>query len=300
MAMQEALKAHLASGVTTLARAWSVVRRDGVALGFTDHDVALEFDGLRYEPSSGMTASALAQSTGLSVDNTESYGALSSEAISEADILAGRYDGAQVTAYLVNWADVAQRQRVFAGTIGEISRGGGSFTAELRGLTEALSRETGLVYHPRCGAVFGDKRCGFDAVAAGFVIEATVDAVAEGRILSFTRLDDFADRWFEKGRAEVLDGAAAGLVGVVKNDRLAASGARRVELWQALGAPIAAGDRVRLVVGCDKRVVSCKTKFGNFENFRGFPHIPGEDWLTSYPVASGANDGGSLVAGRDS
>ena len=98
---------------------------------------------------------------------------------------------------------------------------------------------------------------------------------------------------FEKGRFTVLSGAAAGLVGVVKNDRLAADGSRAVELWQALGAEVAAGDLVRLEAGCDRRAETCRLKFNNFSNFRGFPHIPGEDWLNAYPVQGSGNDGGS-------
>ena len=126
MGYSEAFKAHLASGCTTLARAWAITRTDGVELGFTDHDVALTFEGLRFAPESGMTARAVAQNTGLAVDNTESFGALSSEAINEANILAGRYDGAEVRAWIVNWADVSQREMVFRGSVGEITRAGGA------------------------------------------------------------------------------------------------------------------------------------------------------------------------------
>ena len=85
-----------------------------------------------------------------------------------------------------------------------------------------------------------------------------------------------------------------GLSGFVKSDRLTADGARRVELWQRLGAELAPGDLVRLEAVCDKRGVTCQQKFNNFVNFRGFPHVPGEDWLTSYPTSQGVNDGGSL------
>lgn len=294
MAMSEGLKAHLATGVTNICRAWAVTRRDGLVLGFTDHDMKLAFGGVAFMPETGMTASAVAQSTGLSVDNTEALGALSSEAVTEDDILAGRFDGAEVVAWTVNWADVTERAMVFRGTLGEISRGEGAFTAELRGLTEVLSRETGMVFHPRCSAVLGDGRCGFDTDASGYSVEVSLDGVESGRVFSFEELTGFEDRWFEKGRFAVLDGAAAGLVGVVKNDRLASDGSRKVELWQSIGAAIAAGDRVRIVAGCDRRGETCRLKFDNFDNFRGFPHIPGDDWLNSYPVASGGNDGGSL------
>ena len=296
MAYSEELKAHLASGCTTLARAWAIARADGRVLGFTDHDVGLSFEGVDFEPDSGMTAKAIARGTGLSVDNSESYGALSSAAISEADILAGRYDGAEVTAWLVNWADVSERAMLFRGSIGEVTRAAGAFTAELRGLTEALGIEQGRIYHPRCAAVLGDGRCRFDLGTNGYALEIAAETVEEGRVFGFASVAGFEDRWFEKGRFRVLSGAAAGLIGVIKNDRVSGAGARTVELWQRLGAEVAAGDMVRLEAGCDKRADTCRLKFDNFLNFRGFPHIPGEDWLVSYPVQSGANDGGSLFA----
>jgi len=296
MAYSEELKAHLASGCTTLARAWAIARADGRVLGFTDHDVGLSFEGIDFEPDSGMTAKAIARGTGLSVDNSESYGALSSAAISEADILAGRYDGAEVTAWLVNWADVSERAMLFRGAIGEVTRAAGAFTAELRGLTEALGIEQGRIYHPRCAAVLGDVRCRFDLGTNGYALEIAAETIAEGRVFDFASVAGFEDRWFEKGRFRVLSGAAAGLIGVIKNDRVSGAGARTVELWQRLGAEVATGDMVRLEAGCDKRADTCRLKFDNFLNFRGFPHIPGEDWLVSYPVQSGANDGGSLFA----
>ena len=94
-----ALDLHLQTGATTVARAWSITRRDGLQLGFTDHDLPLVFDGLSFLPETGMIARALTQSSGLAVDNSEALGVLSDARISEADINAGLYDGAEVTTW---------------------------------------------------------------------------------------------------------------------------------------------------------------------------------------------------------
>ena len=59
-----ALQAHLDTGATTLARAWLLTRVDGVRYGFTDHDRDLSFDDVVFRADSGLTAKALAQSTG--------------------------------------------------------------------------------------------------------------------------------------------------------------------------------------------------------------------------------------------
>lgn len=293
MSYPQALKDHLAGGVTTLARAFAVRRKDGVVLGFTDHDRDLDFDGITFRAGSGMTAKAIQQGTGLSVDNTEAFGALRSDAITEEDILAGRYDGAEVKGWLVNWADVSVRALQFRGTLGEIVRSGGAFNAELRGLAEALNQPQGVIYHARCSAILGDGRCGFDLDQAGYSEERVVETVEDRRVFRFADFAGYEDRWFEKGRFRVLTGKAAGLVGSVKNDRIRTGTSREVELWQALGMAPQPGDMVRIEAGCDRRADTCRLKFANFDNFRGFPDIPGEDWLMSYPVGAGINDGGS-------
>ena len=293
MALSEELQAHLETGVTHLARCWAVERRDGLILGFTDHDLPLEFEGIRFSPTSGLTAKALEQTTGLSVDNTEAMGVLSGAAVTEADIEAGRYDGAEVRSWLVNWSDATQRVMQFRGSIGEIQRAGGAFTAELRGLTEALNQVQGRVFQKPCSAVLGDTTCRFDLDQPGYVAEVAVETIHDGKFLRFASLGGFEDRWFERGRYVVQSGAAAGLVGLVKNDRLM-DGGREVELWEAVRAPLLVGDMIRIDAGCDRRPKTCRLKFDNFVNFQGFPTIPGEDWLMSAPRREGLNDGGSL------
>lgn len=289
----EALKEHLRSGATTVCRAFAVTRRDGKVLGFTDHDRDLRFEGIDFQAESGLTAKAIQQATGLSVDNTEAFGALRSDAITEQDILAGRYDGAEVRGWLLNWQDVSVRALQFRGTLGELVRSGGAFTAELRGLAEQLNQAQGFVFHARCSAILGDKRCRFDLGRAGYSSQRLVEETEDARVFRFTSIPGFDDRWFEKGRFKVLNGHAKGLIGIIKNDRLKTSGVREIELWQSLGMAPAPGDAVLIEAGCDRQADSCRLKFENLRNFRGFPDIPGEDWLMSYPVKVGVNDGGS-------
>ena len=290
---QEQLTAHLQTGATTVCRAWAVQRRDGTWYGFTDHDRDLDIDGKIYRADTGMSAGALQQSTGLAVDNTDVIGVLSDASLKESDIQAGRFDGAEVSAWLVNWADPAQKALQFRGSLGELKRSKGAFQAELRGLTEALNQPQGRVYQSPCSAVLGDGNCRFDLTGSGYVTEISVESVEDRRLFAFSNLDHFDDRWFERGRFTVLSGACEGLIGLVKNDRLSQDG-RKVELWETLGAPIAAGDLVRLEAGCDKRAETCRLKFNNFLNFQGFPHVPGEDWLMTYPSDNQPLDGGSL------
>jgi uncharacterized phage protein (TIGR02218 family) len=290
--MHEGLKSHLESGLTTIAHAWAIERKDGVILGFTDHDRDLVFNGITYRADTGLSALSLAQSTGLSVDNTEAIGALSDLSIREDEIEQGRFDGAEVRAWLVNWTDVNQRWRQFRGTIGELRRADGGFQAELRGLTEALNRPLGRVYQKPCSAVLGDDDCGFNLNAPEYSIDVSLEVVDRSRIFRWTGFDGFAADWFARGRMQVLDGAAVGLWGMIKHDRLD-GGVRAIELWEPIRAPLQTGDTVRLSAGCDKRSETCRLKFRNLANFRGFPDLPGDDWLMAVPKSTGANTGGS-------
>ncbi|WP_417587528.1 DUF2163 domain-containing protein [Pararhodobacter oceanensis] len=272
---------------TTRARVWALERRDGQVMGFTDHDRDLAFDGLLFRAGTGMSASAIVQATGLAVDNTEAVGALSDAGLREADILAGRYDDAALTIWEVDWRDVSWRRVLFRGSLGEITRAGGAFRAELRGLTEPLSKRGGRVFGAVCPAVLGDADCGFDLAQAGFFAEVELRAVAEvGAILTLPELPEFAADWFADGHLRITSGAAAGLSAQVRRDEIA-EGARILHLWAAPGAAPVAGDRVRIAAGCDKRFETCRLKFLNQLNFRGFPHLPSDDWLIATPRVEG-------------
>lgn len=290
--MSDAFKAHLQSGRTTLCRAWAVTRKDGVQLGFTDHDCPLSFEGITFKPDSGLTAKALQQGTGLAVDNTEAMGVLSDAAIREEDIDAGRFDGAEVRAWLVNWAAPDVRWLQFRGSLGEIRRAGGAFHAELRGLTEALNTPQGRIYQKPCTAVLGDAACRFDLSQPGYRAELAAEDVQDAREFRWNTLPGYEPGWFQRGRLTVLSGAAEGLWGVIKQDRLDGE-LRVIALWEPLGLEIAPGDLIRLDPGCDKRLETCRLKFANLVNYQGFPDIPGEDWMVAVPRSSNANTGGS-------
>lgn len=290
--LNSALETHLDTGVTTTCRCWALSRRDGVVMGFTDHDTVLAFDGISFKPDTGLNALALQQSTGLSVDNTEALGALSDSAIREDEIEAGRYDGAEVRAWLVNWADVDTRQLQFRGTIGELKRAGGAFEAELRGLTEALNVPLGRTYQKSCSAVLGDEECTFDLDTPGYVSERAAEVVTDRRVFRFADMAGFAPDWFRHGVLKVQGGAASGLQGMIKRD-IVEGDARVIELWHPLGAEVAAGDLLRIEAGCDKRMPTCQFKFNNLLNFQGFPDISGDDWTISDPTRSPRLDGGS-------
>jgi hypothetical protein len=210
----EEMAARIESGAATLCHAWVLTITDGEVLGFTDHDRDLALDGVVCRAASGWTAGAAAAEVGLAAGTLAVGGALDSEALTETDIAAGRYDGARVEVWRVDWARPDLRVRLWVGTIARLQRDGDRFLTDLQGPLAALERVVGRTYGRDCDAVLGDSRCGVD--------------------------------------------------------RAAFPG-----------------------MGCDKRWTTCVGAFANGINFQGFADIPGDDFLTAYPVEGGRHDGAS-------
>jgi uncharacterized phage protein (TIGR02218 family) len=287
------LAAHLASGTTTLCHCWKLVPRGNAALGFTDHDEEVFFDGVTFRASTGFEASEIESSLGLSVDNLDAAGALQSPELSAERLDAGDFRNAEVEIWLVNWQDASQRVLLRKGHIGEIRRTEQAFTAEVRGLAHVLDQVKGRVFAYPCDAELGDARCGVDLDLPAFRGTGLVAANEGNRRFRVTGLEPFADGWFARGRLDWLTGANAGRSADVKSFR--AAGAVHVELWQKAAYPVAVGDGFEIRAGCDKQFPTCKAKFANIMNYRGFPHMPGTDFVGSYAVRGGNNDGGSRL-----
>jgi uncharacterized phage protein (TIGR02218 family) len=288
-----ALQDKLDAGATTLCRCWLITRSDGARQGFTDHDEDIVLDGVTCRADTGLTGSEATQNLGLAVDTSELAGALSSDSLSEDELVAGRYDAAEVELWLVDWSEPDLRILLAKGTLGEIRREGNAFTAELRGLSERLAQDSGRLYITTCSADLGDARCKIDLADPAFRGSGAVTALIATSTFSASGLEAFEDGWFTAGKLTFTGGANAGLSVEVKSHRKA--GAVTLELWQAMPQPIVVGDAFTVTAGCDKRFQTCRDKFDNVVNFRGFPHIPGNDFVVSYPLqGEPGNDGSSL------
>jgi uncharacterized phage protein (TIGR02218 family) len=282
------MSAALASGVTKFAHVLRIVRRDGETFAFTDHDRALAFDDLTCEPAQGLSIGAIEKSLGLSVDTASIAGALSSQAITEADLARGLWDGARVDLYRVDWTDPNVRMHLFAGRIGEAKRGNSVFEAELRGLQAPLNTPVGRVFSRYCDADLGDARCGKDIETSAYRGEGVVTSVNSSSAFSASGLGAFESGWFARGLV-AWDAGGESEVAVHRVE----GGESIIELLDAPGAALSEGAGFSIYAGCDKSFASCQAKFANTLNFRGFPHMPGNDALQAGPDKDEPLDGGS-------
>ena len=294
-AIPPVLQAKLDTGVTTLAQAWKLTRRDGVVAGFTDHDRDLEFDGVSFRAGTGFAASEATERFDLSVEGGDIAGALDGDGLKEGDLAAGKYDAAEIETWLVDWSDVTLRVLTAKGFLGEVRREGIAFIAEIRGLADLLAQESGRLYTAKCNADLGDARCRVDLGDPARRGSGTVDVLLGTSIFVAGGLAGFGDGVFTAGRLMWTGGANAGAAIEVKLHRVG-DGEVMLSLWQAMPDAMATGDTFTVTAGCDKTLATCRDRFANSDNFRGFPHIPGNDFIMSYPTPGtlSAESGGSL------
>lgn len=266
----------LAGPVTSTAYGWRLERGDGVTLGFTSHDRDVGVDGVLLRASPGMLPSSIVESVGLETDGLEVAGALTSSAIVSDDLVCGRWDAARLEIFLFDWSDPEAGKRILAaGELGAVSFSSSAFESELLGLTRRLDRPVVPQTSPSCRASFCDAACGLNAARFRQVRRAlstaneniTLDSAVAADIFSYGQL-----RW--------LKGANTGLT-----EEIVSNGAIVVTVSRSPHFPVEAGAMIELTEGCDKRLETCASRFNNAINFRGEPHLPGNDLLTRYPGA---------------
>jgi uncharacterized phage protein (TIGR02218 family) len=287
-------QAHLNGEATTHCYCWKLERKDGLVLGFTDHDAPLAFDGVTFEPQTGFNATQAESELGLSVSTMDVEGALSSEAIDAEDIRQGKYDGATVETFLVNWTDVSQRLLMRKSVIGRIELTDGAFKVELQSLAATADKRVGRLVTRRCDAELGDTRCGVNVQTASHKVTGAVLATIRQGMFRVSGLEEKPERWAEHGRLHWVTGALSGQVSTVVLQQQDATGIT-VTLETVPLAPVLIGDTFELIAGCDHTFETCKAKFANGLNFRGFPHLPGDEAVYAYPNGNAIFDGAALV-----
>ena len=259
--------------LTSIAMCWRVERNDGAGLALTSHDRAILSDAVVHQPAPGLVPAAVKRNLGIEPHSAEVAGALSSDALNERDLGLGRWDAARISLSAVDWRDPAAIPiGLIAGELGTTSIDGESFSAELRGAAAKLEEPVCPATSAECRATFGDKKCRVDL--AGRTIVARVVASSDGELT----LDRAIEDRYLLGRIRYLSGANCGLMSIVIGVDSPTISVRDIPR-----AMVEEGCRVELREGCDKRFETCRDRFSNAINFRGEPHLPGNDLLTRYP-----------------
>lgn len=282
-AISPELRAHYAQGSTTIARCWRFERTDGAVVAVTTCARDLLYLGEVYHSKEGVNPTAISQQVGAVVANSEVTGTLSSDLATEAEFLAGLWDGCKYAIFEVNYRDLSMGRLMLAsGTLGDLKVGRSSFNAEMRGLAQALQQTNGKVVTKNCTAQFGDARCKVDL--APITVAGAVTSVTNRRLIIDTSRAESAD-YFGAGLFRVTSGAMNGEE--MEIDTFAAG---EFSLVLPLSQNPEIGMTYEAVPGCRKRLTEdCKDKWVNVLNFRGFPNIPGADKVLGMGGTEGTN-----------
>lgn len=269
------LKTHLQGEALTVCTLWKITRADATVFGFTDCSRDITYSGTDYLAATGHTPSSIKTTSTLGVDNLEVASVLDSSTITEADIQAGLWDFAQVEIMLVNYLSLADGHMMLRkGWFGNVKTGRNNFIAELRGMMQPLQQTIGRVYTPACDAVLGDARCG--VTLGSYTVTGAVTTATSARVFTDTARTE-ADGYFDGGLITWTSGNNDTYQMEVKTSTAAGV----ITLQQEMPNATVIGDTYSLSAGCDKLLATCKTKFSNVVNFRGFPHVPGQDKMVA-------------------
>ncbi|MDD9841981.1 MAG: DUF2163 domain-containing protein [Alphaproteobacteria bacterium] len=269
----------LAAEIATLCRCWRLQRKDNTVLGLTDHDASVTFQNTKYLADSGMTPTALETGADLARDGMEMSGILGSPHLAADDLRNGLYDGCDVQLWLVDWQNPTHGLRLMQGTFGQVRCIGDKFTVVLEGQASNLQQAIGRTFQKKCDAILGDKRCSVNLTQNAYSTATILRQVGK-LVLVVDKLSTYAAGWFVQGEIAFTTGKLAGARVAIRDDVIEAT-TRRLTLWQSLSNLPSVNDRVTLIAGCDKSFATCQTKFSNYRNFRGMPHMPAESLLVS-------------------
>lgn len=267
---------HLAGELQQRALCVRVTRADGTVMGFTSFDDNLTVGGVEYEAAFAVEISDLRASAGTGVDNAEVLGALVSSRITDTDILAGLYDGAEFSFFEVIWSDTSLGSMIYAeGSLGEFTMEmPGRYRSELRSHSQRLQQNIVEMFQASCQVKqLGDHRCKVDLAA--FQSSHGVASVTSLTVVTFASNSE-ATGYYRSGRVEFTSGANDGFDMEIK-EHVLSGGQAVITLQQAFPFEVEVGDTAILEAGCDRRLLTCENVFDNTINHRGFPFLPGTE-----------------------
>lgn len=275
---------HFAGSTLTVATcAYLQSSIGGLSVGVTSHSSDLSglpgYPGVTFKMVAGPTPSRVEHPEGLSPTNMEQDLFMLSGIISEADVLAGKWDHGPGIAFDVNFLALDMGQLIIErGHLGRHEQNGPMIRLELRGLNDALSQMIGRVTEPLCSADVYDPQCKLDPVARGEVHNGTITTATSQTVFRASALTQGAE-YFDNAKGSFLTGPNAGFP--FHND-VWDPATKQFSLRTPLPFMPTVGDTFTVLRGCKKREGDCAAR-NNVINIRSFPHTPTIEQMQRLP-----------------
>lgn len=257
----------------TVATCIRIARKDGVVIGFTNHDVKLTVGGVDYLPLPALERIVMKLRNNAEVSNQDFVAAFVVD-LEEEDIANGLYNEASFDILYVDWANPANGSlTVFAGVMGNIQWSREGFRCDIFNLMYKLDGVIGTIVTPKCRhqlfSQIGDDPWQVGSCklsAASHTYTGTVNTVTTQK-LSFTETGVTAGAdVLSNGVLTWTSGLNNGAKYEVKGNTTSA-----IDLFLPTVYSIQAGDTFSVTAGCDKTLETCRDTFNNVINFGGFP-----------------------------
>lgn len=195
--------------------------------------------------------------------------------VTEENLQGGFWKNAKIQCEYVNYLDLTMGSvSKIRGQAGKFTINNGTFTVELRSLSDLLSQDIGSLTSPldrnrQLADLVGD--------VTPYTFVRTVTAFTDRR--NFT-VDGTAkpNDYFRYGKVTFASGANSG-----RSMEIKSSTGNVIELQLPMLSNIAIGNTVNLLAGYDSTREAARDKFSAMENFRGEPDLPGLKKVIQYP-----------------
>lgn len=265
-------------------RLFRILRTDGTSFLFAEGNATISFRGETYTPVGGVDASEATRSVGVADLEQDFRGLITSDAITDADLRAGLFRGAQVWEYHVD-PRVPEAEAFVSDfyTIANVQWGRAVWQAECIGRSRRLTQEVGKKWQRGCWWRLGEN-FGLTGVAGCKVdlaaITSTTITVTKGSaanaftVNTGTLSGSPADGYFNNGKVTWVTGDNTGVESTVAN-YVHSSGT----IYLAIPPPhsITTGDKCDIEPGCDFTLAVCDSRYSNTDNYGGSPFIRGTD-----------------------
>lgn len=284
--LRSGMKSRMTGNTFRFATCWYVERTDGEKIRVTDHSNRLQVNGQWYSPTGGFSSSAREREANFRERNAEIKGFVNSNYITDTDLRAGKYQDAKVVELLVDslvpWAGIFSQSVYY---IQEVSFTGEVWQAQVIGMTQRIRKPRGDVYARLCrwdlGQSYGTTRPGCHINLETFTVAGVVEHVSTQRNAFKTDLTN-PNGYFSRGVLTWTTGANEGVRCEVQSYKNLDG---KIVLFLATPFDIEIGDEFLVHAGCAKDRQTCIDKFGNIDNFGGFPFMPGTDRMVRIPMA---------------
>jgi uncharacterized phage protein (TIGR02218 family) len=242
-----------------------------IRLSSADEDIT--FEGNLYKAADSFGLSSSEEEVSSTKSNLGLIGIIEDQQISATRINNGVFDNAIIEIFILEKDNLeASKITISKGYLSDLQIDGDSFTFDIKPISSRLKTNIINIYSPTCRAKLGDSKCAKDLTSYRSTGSVSEVDTSNPRLKFSDDSRAESAGYYNYGTIKFTSGDNIGKKFEIKKYKTP-----EIELLLPTYEEIKIGDEYEITAGCDKRFSSCVDKFDNAINFRGEPHIPGNE-----------------------